>query len=335
MRLTVGVVKAMQKFAAVVAASFVVSGPVPGVSAQEFPARVVRLVVPYPAGGGVDNLARPLADRLAQVWNQPVIIENKPGASTIIGGKSVAAAPADGYTLLFTTDSTITSNPFLFKHAGFDPVRELAPITQLVDLHQFVLANPAVKVRSMNELVELAKREPDALNYGSYGVGSQPHLLFEMLRKQTGAQIRQISYRAIAPAVTAVLAGDIQLTLGSLSVSAGYIDSGRLMPLAISRARRLSARPEIPTLAEAGYPDIDPRSWYGMFAPAGTPRATIEKVQRDVAAVLQEPAFKARHIDALGYTGIGSIPHQFSEFIRQDLGYKENLIKVTGITADQ
>jgi len=325
----------MYKIAVVVAALLAVPICVLEVVAEEFPSRVVRLVVPYPAGGGVDNLARPLADRLSQVWNQPVIIENKPGASTMIGGKNVAGAPPDGYALLFTTDSTITSNPFLFTRAGFDPVKELAPITQLVDLHQFVLANPTVKVRSMNELVELAKREPDALNYGSYGIGSQPHLLFEMLRKQTGAQIRQISYRGIAPAVTAVLAGEIQLTLGSLSVSAGYLDTGKLVPLAISRARRLSARPEIPTLAEAGYPDIDPRSWYGLFAPAGTPRAIIEKIQRDVTAVLLEPAFKARHVDALGYTGVGSTPAAFSEFIRQDLGYKENLIKVTGITAEQ
>jgi tripartite-type tricarboxylate transporter receptor subunit TctC len=325
----------VSKIVAVVGALLALPACVPEAAAEEFPSRVVRLVVPYPAGGGVDNLARPLADRLSQVWNQPVIIENKPGASTMIGGKNVAGAPPDGYALLFTTDSTITSNPFLFTGAGFDPVKELAPITQLVDLHQFVLANPTVKVRSMNELVELAKREPDALNYGSYGIGSQPHLLFEMLRKQTGAQIRQISYRGIAPAVTAVLAGEIQLTLGSLSVSAGYIDTGKLVPLAISRARRLSARPEIPTLAEAGYPDIDPRSWYGLFAPAGTPRVIIDKVQRDVAAVLQEPAFKARHVDALGYTGIGNTPAAFSEFIRQDLGYKENLIKVTGITAEQ
>jgi tripartite-type tricarboxylate transporter receptor subunit TctC len=325
----------MSRIVAVVAALHVLPACVPEAAAEEFPARMVRLVVPYPAGGGVDNLARPLADRLSQLWSQPVIIENKPGASTMIGGKSVAGAPPDGYALLFTTDSTITSNPFLFTRAGFDPVQELAPITQLVDLHQFVLANPAVKVRSMNELVELAKREPDALNYGSYGIGSQPHLLFEMLRKQTGAQIRQISYRGIAPAVTAVLAGEIQLTLGSLSVSAGYIDVGKLVPLAISRARRLTARPEIPTLAEAGYPDIDPRSWYGLFAPAGTLPAIIDKVQRDVAAVLQEPAFKARHVDALGYTGIGSTPAEFSEFIRRDLGYKENLIKVTGITAEQ
>jgi tripartite-type tricarboxylate transporter receptor subunit TctC len=305
------------------------------VSAQDFPKRVVRLVVPYPAGGGVDNLARPMAERLSQLWKQPVIIENKPGASTMIAGKSVATAAADGHTLLFTTDSSITSNPFLFKSMSFDPIKELAPVMQLVDLHQFVLINPRVKAKSMSELVELAKREPDTLTYGSYGVGSQPHLLFEMLRKQTGAPIRQIPYRGIAPAVTAAIAGEVQLTLGSLSVSAGHLDTARLMALAISRPRRLSSRPEIPTLEEAGYSGIDPRSWYGLFAPAGTPPPIIEKIRNDIAAIMQEADFKARHIDALGYTGIGSTPTEFGEFIRRDMAYKENLIRVTGITAEQ
>jgi tripartite-type tricarboxylate transporter receptor subunit TctC len=317
-----------------VLALFFLSGVAP-VSAQDFPKRVVRLVVPYPAGGGVDNLARPIAERLSQLWKQPVIIENKPGASTMIAGKSVATAAADGYALLFTTDSSITSNPFLFKSMSFDPIKELAPVTQLVDLHQFVLINPKVKAKSMGELVDLAKREPDALTYGSYGVGSQPHLLFEMLRKQTGAPIRQIPYRGIAPAVTAAIAGEVQLTLGSLSVSAGHLETGRLRALAISRPNRLTSRPEIPTLEEAGYPGIDPRSWYGLFAPAGTPRPIIEKIRNDMAAIMQEGDFKARHIDALGYTGIGSTPAEFAEFIRKDLAYKENLIKVTGVSAEQ
>ncbi|MBX9847341.1 MAG: tripartite tricarboxylate transporter substrate binding protein [Xanthobacteraceae bacterium] len=325
----------MHRLAVVVAAAIAASVSAFGVQAEEFPTRTVRLIVPYPAGGGVDNLARPLAERLSQIWKLPVIIENKPGASTMIGAKSAAGAPADGTTLLFTTDTTITSNPFLFKNLGFDPIKELMPVTQLVDLHQFVLVNPAVGVRSMQALVELAKREPDKLNYGSYGIGSQPHLLFEMLRKETGAQIRQISYRGIAPAVTAVLAGEVQLTLGSLSVSAGHIDNGKLVPLAISRKARLSGRSEIPTLIEAGYPGIDPRSWYGLFAPAGTPPALVAKVQKDVAEIFRDLEFKTRHIDALGYTGSGSTPAEFAAFIRQDLAYKENLIKVTGITAEQ
>jgi tripartite-type tricarboxylate transporter receptor subunit TctC len=150
--------------------------------AQDYPTRVIKLIVPYPAGGGVDNLARPMADRLSQLFGQPVIVENKAGASTMIGGESVARAAPDGYTLLFTTDSSITSNPFLFKKMPFDPLKELSPVTQLVDLHQMVLLNPSVEAHTLNELVALAKAKPNALNYGSYGPGSQPNLLFEMLR---------------------------------------------------------------------------------------------------------------------------------------------------------
>ncbi len=302
--------------------------------AQEFPSRLVRLVVPYPAGGGVDGLARPLAERLGRMWNQSVIIENKPGASTMIGGETVARAPADGYTLLFTSDSSITSNPHLFKKMPFDPLKDLLPVTQLIDLHQMVLVHPSVSAASMLELVALAKQKPNALNYGSYGIGSQPHLLFEMLRKETGAQIQQISYRGIAPAITATLAGEVQMTLGGISVAAGHIEAGKLRPLAISRRERLKSHPAVPTLREAGFPNIDPRSWYGIFAPAGTPGSIVEKIRNDVAAVLNDAEFKARFIDGLGYTGVGSAPADFARFIQDDLDYKRNLITVTGITAE-
>ena len=302
--------------------------------AQEFPARIVKLVVPYPPGGGVDGLARPFADRLGKIWGQTVIVENKPGASTMIGGADVARSPADGHTLFFTTDSSITSNPHLFKKMMYDPMKELTGVTQLIDLHQLVLVHPSVTANTMQELVALAKAQPDKLNYGSYGVGSQPHLLFEMLQKETGIKIQQVSYRGIAPAITAVIAGDVQMTLGGVSVAAGHIAGGRLKPLALSRATREKTLPNTPTLKEAGFPNIDPRSWFGLFAPSGTPPAVVAKISRDVAAVLNDPEFKARFIDGPGFTGVGSTPDVFAKFIQEDFAYKRNLISVTGITAE-
>ena len=302
--------------------------------AQEFPARIVKLVVPYPPGGGVDGLARPFADRLSRIWGQTVIVENKPGASTMIGGAEVARAPADGHTLFFTTDSSITSNPHLFKKMMYDPTKELVGVTQLIDLHQLVLVHPSVTANTVQELVALAKAQPDKLNYGSYGVGSQPHLLFEMLQKETGIKIQQVSYRGIAPAITAVIASDVQMTLGGVSVAAGHIAGGRLKPLALSRDTREKTLPNTPTLREAGFPNIDPRSWFGLFAPAGTPPAVVAKISRDVAAVLNDPEFKARFIDGPGFTGVGSTPEAFAKFIADDLAYKRNLIAVTGITAE-
>jgi len=307
----------------------------PGIAAaQTFPDRLVRIVVPYPAGGGVDGLARALGDGLAQIWKQPVIIENKPGASTMIGGESVARAPADGYTLLLTSDSSITSNPFLFAKAKFDPVKDLAPITQLIELNQIVVVHPSVPANTMAELVALSKEKKGALNYGSYGIGSQPHLLFEMLRAQGGADIMQIPYRGIAPAITAAIANDVQMTLGGWSVTSGHIQSGKLKPIAISRKERLKELPNIPTLKEAGFAEVDPQSWFGLFATAGTPKAIIDKIQKDVATVFSNKDFLDRYIHALAFGPVVSTPEDFAKFIAEDLAYKGRLISVTGIKAE-
>jgi tripartite-type tricarboxylate transporter receptor subunit TctC len=302
--------------------------------AQDFPNRLVRIVVPYPAGGGVDGIARPLADRLSKAWRQTVIVENRPGASTMLGSEFVARSPADGYTLLLTSDSSITSNPFLFKTNNLDPINDLRPITQLIDLHQMVVLHPSVAANTMKELVALAKEKPNTLNYGSYGNGSQPHLLFEMLRAETGAQIMQIPYRGIAPAITATIAGDVQMTLGGAGVTGPHADAGRLKALAISRKERLAAYPNVPTLREAGFPDIDPQSWFGLFSPREMRDALVDKIQQDIAKIFADPDFHAPFVDKPGFTGVASSSAKFREFIMNDLEYKKRLITTTGIKAD-
>jgi tripartite-type tricarboxylate transporter receptor subunit TctC len=301
-------------------------------SAQESSSRVVRIVVPFPAGGGLDNMARPLADRLSKLWKQAVIVENKFGANGQLGGKSVATAAPDGSTLLLCDGSTITSNPFLYKNLTLDAMKELAPVTQLIDLHQFILVHPSVKARSMKELVALAKSTPSTdLTYGSYGHGSPPHLLYGLLNQQAGINIRHIPYRGIAAAITAVLADQVHTTTGSLSVAAGHIESGKLVPLAIYSKNRLPSQPKVPTVIEAGYPDIDPRAWYALFAPAGTPAEILNRIQKDVAIVVNEPEFKSRHVDGMGYTGVLSTPSQFAAFIQDDYKHKQEMIKAAGI----
>lgn len=300
-------------------------------TAAPFPDRTVRIVVPYPAGGGVDGLARALADRLSKMWNQPVIIENKSGASTIIGGEVVARSAKDGYTLYFTSDSSITSNPFLFKKLPFDPVKDLAPVTQLIDLHQMVVVNPSVSANTMQELVALAKAQPDKLTYGSYGKGSQPNLLFETVKSKAGIEILHVPFRGIAPAIQGTLQGDVLMTLGGAATTGQHIKAGKMKALAIGRKTRLTDFPDIPTLAEAGFADADPQSWFGLFAPAATPADIIVKIQRDTAAVLNEPEFKERNIDSVGYTGIGSTPEAFAAFIKSDLEYKRKMIATAGI----
>ena len=302
--------------------------------AQEFPSRPVRVVVPYPPGGGVDGMARPLADRLTKLWGQAVLVDNKAGAATQIGGDFVAKAAPDGYTLLLTTDQTITSNPHLYAKMPFDPLKDLAPVTQLIDLHQMVVAHPSVTANTMQELVVLARSRPGTLNYGSYGSGSQPHLLFEALKAQTGIQIAHIPYKGIAPALIAGIAGEVQLTLGGAATTRGHFQAGRLKPLAIARRERLALYPEVPTLREAGFADIDPQPWFGLFAPGATPRALIERIRKDVGSVLADAEFRDREVVGKGYTGVGSTPEEFAAFIRADFEYKGRLIRISGAKAE-
>jgi tripartite-type tricarboxylate transporter receptor subunit TctC len=293
--------------------------------AADFPNKLVRVIVPYPPGGGVDGMARPLADRLTRLWHQPVVVDNRPGAGTIVGADFVAKSPPDGYTLLFTSDSTITSNPFLYDKMPFDPVKDLAPVTQLIDLHQMLVVHPSVSASTLPELVALAKAKPGRLNYGSYGSGSQPHLLFEALK---------VPYKGIAPALTATIAGEVQMTLGGAATTAEYFAAGKLKPLAIARPTRLDLYPNVPTLREAGYPDIDPRPWYGLFAAGGTPATVVDRIQKDVAAILVEPEFRDREVVGKGYTGVGSTPAAFAAFIADDLEYKRRLIRISGAKAE-
>ncbi len=305
-----------------------------GASAQDYPARLVRIVVPYPPGGGVDGLARPLADRLSRQWHQPVVVDNKPGAGTIVGAEFVAKSAPDGYTLLLTSDSTITSNPFLYDKMPFDPVKDLAPVTQLIDLHQMVVVHPSVSANTMQELVALAKAKPGTLNYGSYGSGSQPHLLFEALKAETGIEIAHIPYKGIAPALIATISGEVQMTLGAAGTTGEYFKAGKLKPLAIASASRMPQFPDVPTLREAGFPDIDPKPWFGLFAAHGTPPAVVTKIQKDVAAILAEPEFQEREVINRGFTSVGSTPEAFAAFIKTDLEYKGRLIRISGAKAE-
>ena len=302
--------------------------------AQAYPSRPVRIIVPYPPGGGVDGIARPIADQLAKRWGQPVVVDNRAGAATLIGAELVAKAAPDGYTLLLTSESTITSNPHMYAKLPYDPLKELAPVTQLISLPQMVVAHPSVSASSLPELVALAKAKPGTLNYGSYGSGSQPHLLYEGLKSQAGIQLTHVPYKGIAPALQAVLAGEVQLTMAGASVARGHIEAGKLKPLAIARQERQALMPNVPTLREAGYPDIDPQSWFGLFATGGSPREAIERIYRDVAAAFAEPEFRQRHMLQRGFDPVLSTPDEFARFIQDDLRAKARLIKLSGAKAE-
>lgn len=304
-------------------------------AAQSFPTQNVRIVVPYAPGGGIDGMARVLAERLQQKWSKPVIVENKPGASTIIGTVAVTKALPDGHTLLLTSEATVTSNPYLFDKLPYDPARELVPISELVSLPQMVVANPSVPASDMKELVALAKARPDSLSYATYGSGSLPHLLFEGINARRGVKMTQIPYKGITPAVTAVLTGEVQLTLAGVPAAEGYLRAGKLKALAIARRERLPGMPQVPTLAEAGFGDIDPHeSWFGLFVTGGTPTPVVQKIARDVAAVAADPAFIERYVRSRGFDPVFSTPDAFAKFIQADRSQKEKLIRLTGAKAE-
>ncbi|WP_165971484.1 tripartite tricarboxylate transporter substrate binding protein [Cupriavidus sp. L7L] len=298
-----------------------------------YPDKVVRIVVPYTAGGGVDLIARALAHRLAQRWDKPVIVDNRPGASTNIGAGVVAKSKGDGYTLLLTTDATVTTNPHLFKKIPYDPAKDLIPLVHVVNLNLILAVNPKLSVHTIDGLVALAKSGPP-LNYSSSGNGSQAHLMFEALNRAAGIRLTHIPYSGIAPALQAVVSGEVQMTLvGGTSV--GFVQSGTLRAIAVSGDKRVAALPNVPTFKEAGFAAVDPRGWVGLFAPAGLPSEVAAKIETDVRAVLADPSFQKTHLENPAFSMPPDTSRKaFVEYLRQDTRFKQKLIETAKVQLD-
>lgn len=305
-----------------------------GAQAQGYPNKPIRIVVPYPAGGGIDLIARAIGNQLTQRWGQPVVVENKPGSGTIVAAEGVARSAPDGYTLMLTTDSTLTINPHLYARLPYDPVRDFAPVTQLVLLNQLLLANANVTANTLAELIAYARANPGKLNYASYGAGSQPHLAMEMLKNQAGIDIVHVPYKGIPQAVPAAIAGEVQLTFSGAASSIAHIRGGRLKPLAIGGRTRLSLLPDVPTFAESGYPEIPSNAWFGLFAPAGTPREVVMKLHGEITRMLKEREFNQREVVAKGYELVASTPEEFAAFLVADTARNARAVKISGAKAE-
>ena len=304
---------------------------VTGAAAQTaYPVKPIRIVVPYPAGGGIDVMSRLLGQQLSQRLGQPVVIENKPGAGTIVAAESVARAAPDGHTLLMTTDATITINPHLYAKLPYDPVKDFAPITQLVSLNQLLLAHSDVAASNLKELISLAKSQPNKLNYASYGSGSQPHLAMEMLKSQAGIELTHVPYKGIPQAVPAAIANEVQMTFSGAASSLAHLKSGRLKALAIGGKNRLALLPDVPTFAEQGFPDIPSNAWFGLFAPAGTPRDVIAKLHLEISRIVKDPEFQQREVLAKGYESVMSTPQEFASFLTADSVRNARAVKISG-----
>jgi tripartite-type tricarboxylate transporter receptor subunit TctC len=302
--------------------------------AQSWPAKPVRIVVAYPPGGGIDVMARQIAERLTAAWGQPVVVENKPGANTIVATDSVAKSPADGYTVLMTTDATFSINPHLYAKLPFDTQRDFVPVTMLVLLQQLLVAHPSLPANNLQELISLAKAKPGTINYASYGSGSQPHLSGEMLKYKAGIDLVHVPYKGISLAVPAVMAGEVQLTFAGIATSTAPLKAGRIKAIAIGGAQRSPLFPQVPTFAELGYPEVETHAWFGLFLPAGAPREAVRRLYQDTRKVIEDPGFRQKQLVDRGYEPVGSAPEDFAAYIRKDSESRARAVKVSGAKAE-
>ncbi|WPB55313.1 tripartite tricarboxylate transporter substrate binding protein [Xylophilus sp. GOD-11R] len=308
------------------------AAPAQPVAPMAFPTKPVRLVVTYPPGGTVDAVARILGPKLSARWGQPVLVDNRAGGGGLIGGDLVVKAPADGYTLLFDA-SNHSQNPALKKSMPFDTLRDLQAVSLLVRVPNVVVVNPQFDAKSLKDLIALARARPGQVNYASSGNGSAQHLAGELFTSMTKTSMTHVAYRGGGPAMVDVMAGQVPVFFASLASSLPYIRSGKLTPLAVTGQRRSPVLAEVPTVAEAGVPGYEMYEWNGVFAPAGTPPAVVERISRDMAAVLADREVNARLI-ALGAEVIGSTPAELDRFRRAEITRWSQLARQARIELD-
>ena len=301
--------------------------------AQNYPAKPVTLVIPFPPGGGTDTGGRILAEQLSKKWGQPVVVENKGGAAGQIGADMVAKAKPDGYTLLLGNIGTQAINPSLYPKMPYDPDTAFAPISLVAELPLAMMVNPSVPAKTANEFIALAKSKPGQFSYSSAGPGGAPHLAAEMFKDQTGTFILHVPYRGGGPAIADLLAGHVQLSFMTVLEASGHIKAGKLRALAVTGDKRVSALPDVPALNEQVLPGFNAISWLGLLAPAGTPPALVEKISSDVRAIMAEDAVKARFIN-LGGVPHANTPAEFVKMIADDRQRYAKIIRSKKINAD-
>ncbi len=320
----------MTRIAFLLAASVAVSAAV----AQQFPSRPVKIVVPTTPGGATDALSRSIGARLSEIWGQPVVVENKPGATQIIGGEYVAKSPPDGYTLIVSDAATFIMNPILHKTLPYDGLRAFTPITLLVRFPWVIAVHPSVPATNFQELVAYARAHPGAISYGSFGTGSSGHISVDYMKKLLGIDIVHIPYKGAGPAVTDLISGQIQMMMVTPLLVEPQARAGKLRLIAAATPARIPRLPELPTVAESGVPGYEAGTWFALAGPAGMPREVTYAIYADVNKVLHEPAFKERYIDKQWFEVVANPPDEFAAFLQKDYERWEKLIRLSGVKAE-
>jgi tripartite-type tricarboxylate transporter receptor subunit TctC len=324
--------RSLRSLAGVAIATSALTAPV--AHAAEVPDKPIHLIVPYAPGGSADALARSLAELMRKDLNQVVIVDNKPGANTAIGAQALANSPADGTTLLLATAATVVLNPLLSPKLGYDPQRDFAAVAPVAVTPLVIVVKPDATPKSLADLITMAKAQPGKLDYGTTGVGSSLHMAMEMLQMDTGTQMLHVPYKGSAPSLTAVLGGEIQVLIDGIGSSMPHVKGGKLRALAVTSAQRVPALPEVPTVAESGYPKFDVTTWYGVMAPAKTPEAVLNRLNAAIARATADKGFREQ------FEAIGLVvppprnPREFAADIRSESAKWASLIKAKNITLD-
>jgi tripartite-type tricarboxylate transporter receptor subunit TctC len=304
-----------------------------GVAAwSAWPERPIRLVVPVAPGGGNDIVARALAQKLSERWGQQVVVDNRPGAATAIGAEIVAKASPDGYTILFLSAS-FAINAGMQRKLPFDPINDFTPVTLIARVPQILIVTHALPAKSVGELIALARAKPGQLNFGSSGIGSSPHLAMELFMQLTGVTLNHVPYKGTAPALADVIAGHVQILFDAIAPSLPHVKSGRVRALAVVGDQRFPSLPDVPTFIEAGVPAYTFASWFGVLAPARTPRAIIDVLNREIVHIVQLPETRER-FTGLGFVPLGTTPQEFGRHLRSEIAVWTDVVRRHNIRAE-
>ena len=305
----------------------------PAALAQTYPTKTVRMIVAFPPGGTTDILARATAQKLTEAFGQQVVIDNRPGAGGNIGTELVARSPADGYTLLASPGSTLTSNPAVYAKVPFDTVRDFAPVTIIAEVPNVLIEHPSLPVKTVKELIALAKTRPGQLAYASTGAGQSTHLSAELFKQMARVDMIHVPYKGSAPALTDMVAGQVTVMFDNMPSCLPFVKAGRLKAIAVTSTKRSPTTPELPTVAEAALPGFDVTVWFSVLAPANTPRDIVARLNGEIVKALKAPDMRER-LSQQGAEPVGNTPEEFSAVIKRDLAKWSKLVKDANIRLD-